>query len=254
MDAITTTLDAVCLASEMILESGGETYRAEETVERMCQGLHVPRVDVLALPTGLMLTLTTEDGSNVSRLVRVRDRSTNLERIDQCNSISRKVAAGEMSAREALERLREIRRPQKEHRLLLIGASALSAGSFTVMLGGTWADFIVSFFCGMVVQLVMPPLSRMRVPTLLSSLLAGALTTLMALVGTLAVQAVHVEPVISGAIMPLLPGLATTNAMRDTMRGDLVSGGARIIEAILGVMMLAAGIGLMLSMWGGIGA
>lgn len=253
MDAITTTLDAVCLASQMILESGGETYRAEETVERMCQGLRVPRVDVLALPTGLMLTLTTEDGATVSRLVRVRDRSTNLERIDQCNSVSRKVAAGEMTAREALDRLREIHQPQKDHRLMLIGASALSAGSFTVMLGGTWLDFIVSFFCGALVQLVMPPLSKMRVPTLLSSLLAGALTTLMALVGTLAVQDVHVEPIISGAIMPLLPGLATTNAMRDTMRGDLVSGGARIIEAILGVMMLAAGIGLMLSMWGGMG-
>ena len=52
--------------------------------------------------------------------------------------------------------------------------------------------------------------------------------------------------------MPILPGLATTNAIRDTIRGDLVSGGARFIEAILCAVMLAAGIGLMLSMWGGI--
>ena len=45
--------------------------------------------------------------------------------------------------------------------------------------------------------------------------------------------------------------MATTNAIRDTIRGDLVSGGARIIEAMLCAVMLAAGIGLMLSMWGG---
>ena len=56
MDALTITLDAVCLASRIILENGGETYRAEETVERMCQGLGVRHVEVLALPTGLMLT------------------------------------------------------------------------------------------------------------------------------------------------------------------------------------------------------
>ena len=29
MDSMTTTLDAVCLASQLILENGGETYRAE---------------------------------------------------------------------------------------------------------------------------------------------------------------------------------------------------------------------------------
>lgn len=254
MDAITATLDAVCLASQTILESGGETYRAEETVERMCRGLQMPQVDVLALPTGLMLTLTTEDENTYTRIVRVHDRSTNLERIDQCNTISRQVAAGSMTAEEALRQLKAIRQPQKERRLLLIGASALSAASFTVMLGGAWQDFCVSFFCGALVQLVLPPLSKMRVPTLLSSMIAGALTTLMALVGALALADVNVEPVIAGAIMPLLPGLATTNAMRDTMRGDLVSGGARIIEAFLGVIMLAAGIGLMLTMWGGIKA
>jgi len=253
MEAILTTLDAVCLASQIILESGGETYRAEETVERMCRGLGVPQVDVLALPTGLMLTLTTQESGTLTRIVRVHDRATDLARIDQCNSISRQVACGGMTAQEALCRLKEIHHPGKDRRWLLIGASALSAGSFTVMLGGGWKDFIVSFFCGALVQAVLPPLNRRHVPMLLSSLIAGALTTLMALLGTLAVAGVQVEPVISGAIMPLLPGLATTNAIRDTIRGDLVSGGARIMEAVLSAVMLAAGIGLMLSMWGGVG-
>ena len=254
MDTLSTTLDAVCLASQMILESGGETYRAEETVERMCQGLGIPRVDVLALPTGLMLTMTMEDDSTLSRIVRVRNRSTDLGRMDQCNDISRKVASGHMSAEEALKALREIRQFTPQRRFLLVGASALSAASFTVMLGGSWIDFIVSFFCGALVQLLLPPLQKMRVPVLISSMIAGALTTLMALTSTLLLPGVTIEPIISGAIMPLLPGLAVTNAMRDTMRGDLVSGGARTIEAILSVMMLAAGIGLMLSIWGGIRA
>lgn len=253
MNAIATTLDAVCLASEMILESGGETYRAEETVEKMCQGLGVKKVDVLALPTGLMLTVDDGEDGTISRIVRVHNRATDLGRIDECNTISRQVAAGNMTAAEALSQLRAIKGRKQERRwLLLIGASALSAASFTVMLGGGWLDFAVSFFCGALMQAVLPPLAKMHVPTLISSMIAGALTTLMALISTLFLTSVSVEPIISGAIMPLLPGLATTNAMRDTIRGDLVSGGARIIEAILSVMMLAAGIGLMLSMWGGV--
>ena len=253
MDAMITALDAVCLASQMILESGGETYRAEETVERMCQGLGIPQVDVLALPTGLMLTVALSDEKTFSRIVRVRNRTIDLGRIDQCNAVSRQVAAGKLSAQDALTQLQQIHKTRKDRRWLLVGASALSAASFTVMLGGQWMDFIVSFFCGALVQFLLPPLAKMRVPTLISSMIAGALTTLMALTGTLAMPGVHVEPVISGAIMPLLPGLATTNAFRDTIRGDLVSGGARVIEAMLCCVMLAAGIGLMLSMWGGIG-
>ena len=97
MEAISVTLDAVCLASRIILESGGETYRAEETVERMCRGLHIPQVDVFALPTGLMLTLTLEDDSSLSRIVRVRNRGIDLKRLDDCNSVSRKVAEGRMT-------------------------------------------------------------------------------------------------------------------------------------------------------------
>ena len=254
MERVVTILDAVCLASQMILECGGETYRAEETVERMCQGLGVPQVDALALPTGLMLTVTLSDENTYTRIVRVHDRTIDLGRIDQCNAVSRQVAAGKLSAEDALKRLQKIHRTRTDRRWLLVGASALSAASFTLMLGGSWIDFGVSFFCGALVQMVLPPLMKMRVPVLISSMIAGALTTLMALVSTLPLPAVAIEPVISGAIMPLLPGLAVTNAMRDTIRGDLVSGGARVIEAILSVMMLAAGIGLMLSMWGGIRA
>ena len=246
------TLEAVCLASQMILESGGETYRAEETVEKMCQGLGVRHVEVLALPTGLMLTAASGQDT-FTRLVRVRDRAIDLGRIDACNDVSRRVAAGKLSAGEALSELRRIHQGKKDRRLLLIAASALSAASFTVMLGGDWLDFFVSFFCGALVQMVLPPLNRLRVPTLISSMIAGALTTLLALTATLGFPGVHIEPVISGAIMPLLPGLATTNAFRDTIKGDLVSGGARVIEAMLSCVMLAAGIGLMLSMWGGIG-
>lgn len=251
MEGIAVTLDAVCLAARIILESGGETYRAEETVERMCRGLGIPQVDVLALPTGLMLTLEPEAGNTITRIVRVRERSINLDRIERCNAVSRQVARGGMTGEEALRTLKEIHARKPSRQGILILASALSAAFFTVMLGGMWQDFLISFFCGAAVQAVLPPLYRRRVPVLISSMLAGALTTLLALTGTLAIPDAHVEPIIAGAIMPLLPGLATTNAIRDTLRGDLVSGGARIIEAMLCAVMLAAGIGLTLSMWGG---
>lgn len=254
MQTVTDKLDAVCLAAQIILESGGETYRAEETVEKMCQGFDLPKVNVFALPTGLILTVASEDAPALTRLVRVRNRASNLARLDQCNHISRQVAEGKLSARDALSQLKALYALQQSKKTLLVLASALSAGGFTVMLGGLWPDFIISFFCGVVVQWVQFSADRMKVPALLSGLIAGALTAFMAMLGSVLFPSVQVEPIIAGAIMPLLPGLATTNGIRDTMRGDLVSGGARIVEAVLCALMLGAGIALVLSLWGGIQA
>ena len=52
-----------------------------------------------------------------------------------------------------------------------------------------------------------------------------------------------------GAVLPLLPGLAMTVAIRDTMRGDLVSGVARIAEALLVAACVAVGVGAVLGLW-----
>ena len=54
--------------------------------------------------------------------------------------------------------------------------------------------------------------------------------------------------IIIGAIMPLLPGLAITNAIRDTVNGDLVSGVARAAEALLKAVAIAAGVGAVLAL------
>jgi uncharacterized membrane protein YjjP (DUF1212 family) len=59
---------------------------------------------------------------------------------------------------------------------------------------------------------------------------------------------VNYNSIIVGCMMPLLPGLAMTNAIRDTIRGDLISGIARATEALLVASSLAAGTGVTIYM------
>lgn len=49
--------------------------------------------------------------------------------------------------------------------------------------------------------------------------------------------------VIVGSIMPLLPGVALTNGIRDFISGDLISGVSRVSEALLTAIAIAVGIG-----------
>lgn len=249
MSTLAVTLDAVCLAARIILESGGETHRAEETVERMAFGLNVPTVDVLAFPTGFMLTLQTDDETTVSRIVRVRHRSNDFSRLDACNSISRQVAAGQLDAEAAYHALQALTHSKQPSLTLFIAAGALSSGFFTLMLGGNWLDFIISCLCGALAQFLLPRFTRHKIQGALHGLLVGFSVTTIALLCQAVLPSLVTESIIGGAIMPFLPGLSTTNAIRDTLEGDLVSGSARLSEAMLNAAMVSVGICLGLSIW-----
>ena len=62
---------------------------------------------------------------------------------------------------------------------------------------------------------------------------------------------VHQDAIIIACIMPLVPGVAITNAIRDTLNGDYVSGAARAVEAFIKALSIALGVGVSLMMLGG---
>ena len=51
---------------------------------------------------------------------------------------------------------------------------------------------------------------------------------------------IQYESVVLGSMLPLFPGVAMVNAIRDAINGDLISGVSRAAEAI----MIAVGLGI----------
>ncbi|MGI6687967.1 MAG: threonine/serine exporter family protein [Christensenellales bacterium] len=238
-------VQAVVLAARTILECGGETYRAEETALRMCRSFGMPDAEIMAFPTGFTLAVRKPNGATETRVMRILHRRINLRFINDVNSISRRVVAGELTPDQALDELTALRAHPEAPVLRQVALFALAAGAFSVMFGGGVIEFLISCVVGGIMQACMPLYTKARLPLLLVSLASGILAA------GLSLPLLHVfggsqESVISGVIMPLLPGLAMTNAVRDTMRGDLLSGMARATEALVSVMMLAAGVAVVL--------
>ena len=75
-----------------------------------------------------------------------------------------------------------------------------------------------------------------------------ALFTMMIQAGFL--PSIDIDIVIVAALMPLVPGVAITNAIRDTLQGDYLSGCARILEAFLKAASVAVGAGLGMAIGG----
>ena len=59
---------------------------------------------------------------------------------------------------------------------------------------------------------------------------------------------VNVESMVIGCIMPLLPGVAFTTAVRDAIGDELLSGISRGVEALLVAVAIASGVGVSLGL------
>jgi uncharacterized membrane protein YjjP (DUF1212 family) len=243
---IVKVIKIIKLCTHITLENGGETYRAEDIAVRTAQGLGMKDIEVLAIPTGVFITLTDSQQQEHTIIKRVKKRTVNLYKLDEVNTISRKIINHELDPDEAIIRLEELVKSYKSKKWVPVAAAALSSGFFAIMLGGSWFDFPVAVLCGCVVQYIASSFKRDDLFHFIISLLGGMIISAIAIAATTLTGMGKMEMVIAGAMMPLLPGLLMTNAIRDTMHGDLVSGVAKGAEAVLVSIALAAGVGITL--------
>ena len=235
-------MDALQLAGKIIMESGGETYRAEETINRMGYGFGLNQVDSFAVPSGLFISYRNGDGEPVTGVRRVRREGRNLTRVDEVNQISRRVSAGKTDCRQALSQLREVENhPGSFAGMWCLPAAFLCAAGFTLLFGGNLSSMTAAGAVALLVQLMESFLARFRTRGLAASILGGLMTALLPMLLAQIFPLLQTELVIAGAVMPLVPGLAMTNAVQDTMRGDMVSGISHGVQAILTACLIAGG-------------
>ena len=109
------------------------------------------------------------------------------------------------------------------------------------MFRGGWKEFLIAFSVAALVQLLSMLLERLHMKNMVSVLLGSMLSTLIPMsIGAWWPVLIR-EAVIAGALMPMLPGLAMTNAVQDTLRGDMVSGLSHGIQALLTAALVAGG-------------
>ena len=235
-------MDALQLAGKIIMENGGETYRAEETINRMGRGFGLEQVDSFAVPSGLFISYRNGNSEPVTGVRRVRREGRNLTRVDEVNQVSRLVASGELDLRQALLRLREIEcHPGSFAGLWCLPAAFLCAAGFALLFGANLPSIAAAGIVAVLVQLMETFLARFRTRGLAASIIGGLLTALLPLLLARSWPALQTELIVAGAVMPLVPGLAMTNAVQDTMRGDMVSGVSHGVQAILTACLIAGG-------------
>lgn len=117
----------------------------------------------------------------------------------------------------------------------MVSASAFSAACFCYLFGGSAVDAFTALAPGFAVGLFTRALARARTPLnkLVSNMLSAGVVALVSLACVqalgLAGVACSLDKVIIGGIIPLVPGVALTNGIRDVANCDYLSGTIRAI-------------------------
>ena len=238
-------------AGRILLKNGGEIFRVEETITRICNRFHVDQVDTFMLSHGIFVSVQNKEEEFYTRVKHVPLSGTHLGIVTEVNALSREISAGKVSIDAAMERLREIDRiPPKRAYFQVLGAGT-GSGCFGYLLGATIKESMVAFCIGCLLYIWILAAKRHNMSKIIINIAGGVIiTALAAAVKHLPVMGyLRMEGMIIGSIMPLLPGMALVNAIREIADSDFLSGTVRMIDALLVFVYIAIGVGVTLSIY-----
>ncbi|WP_066892768.1 threonine/serine exporter family protein [Clostridium nigeriense] len=241
-------LHVATFAGKIMLESGGETYRAEEIIWRICKIYGVEEAESFVTTTGIMVSIC-HNGKTYSLIRRVSTRTIDLDKVHKVNDLSRNILSRGLTVSQLKEQLQIINDGQRYNDKTAIIISALGAFCFVFLFGGKVKEAIAAFFIGLIIKSLSIKFSKLEINQFFINSICAGISAIIAIL-FLKINLINdIDKTIIGSIMLLVPGLAITNAIRDTISGDLLAGSTRAVEAFLVAISIAIGTGAVLSFW-----
>ena len=228
---------------------GAEIYRVEDSVRYILAAYGVPTGEVFAIPNCLNVSVLTPDGRSMTRIRRVGIHGTDLYRLEAMNAFSRSICSNVPSLEEAERQLRDILDDTTNYSFpVQLCAYAVGSAAFALFWGGNGWDALCCAACGVAIGLSQRFMSRLRTNLFFQTCVGACLSAVVAVLLMTAGLGSDLDTIIIGALMALVPGVSFTNAMRDIIAGDMVTGITKTTESIL--IGVAIALGTAVALWG----
>lgn len=238
-----TLLDVSVELAYRLAMSGAETFRIEDSVNRIMQAYGLT-AEAFAIPNCLHVSIETPHGQPMTRMRRIGFHGNDLDAVEKYSNLSRRICAEKPDPATAQKWLEDCNKNLRKYStaLYLIG-NFLGGAGFAILFGGTPVDSLCAGFCGIVIGLATMLMDNLKANPFFKTIAASFIMSLLAYVFGLIGFATNVDAVIIGALMILVPGLIFTNGMRDIIYGDTNSGINRIVQVFLIAAAIALGTG-----------
>ena len=239
--------------AKLMLVSGAEVYRVEDTVTRLVCAYGGTKPQETAVPSNILVTCESE-GMEHSSSRRVSDSETDMELLDRLNNLSRELCAETPELSKARSMFEAAVTKKERTPLQLCLVYAFTSAAFTMFFGGVWLDALASMLIGGLLYWVKRAITAQGGGNkVFVVLLGGAFAALTAAVSVRLGLGRDADKIIIGVVMLLVPGVELLNGFRDFISGDIQAAVMHISEALFLGIVLALGAAGMLTVAGRIG-
>ena len=224
-------------AGHILLENGAEISRVEETMKRIAEHYGEDREHFFVLSNGIFTT-----GQSYANVDFIPIKGARLDKVVEVNQLSREITAGRHSLEEARARLEQIRcLPEKPLWERILGGM-LGSAAFCAIFGGSFMDCAAALVAGTVTYVTLALLCAPRMSKALGNICSGAVGTLLCILFHQWGFGHSLGNMIIGTLIPLIPGAAFTNGLRDIADEDYLAGVTRLLDALLVFLSIAIGV------------
>ncbi len=234
-------LEAATTLGYRLAMAGAETYRVEETIQRVLK-TYGYEAEAFAIPNCLIVSITTASGDPMTRMRRIGAHGNDLDSVERYSGISRIICATCPTVERLQELLAEADAGRRSYRLWMLALGFyIGAFGFCFTFGGTFRDALGSGLCGLVILAIDRLMDRVHSTQFFRTIVAAFCFATVAYWFRKVGFVQNADGTIIGALMLLAPGLLFTNAMRDFMYGDTNSGLNRVVLVLLVAVAIALG-------------
>lgn len=244
---VTSVYPYVMDIGEAMLKCGADVHTIEQTLVRLGKAYGAQRMNVLVITAVIVATVSYPDGTEQTYSRRViGEGGPDFAKLEALSQLCAECCQHRMPAAELADRLAAIKARRFPNAALFLGG-VLSSSGFALYFGGTVHDGFVSALFALVVCLAIRFFKPLTPNTIIFNFATSLVVGVAICLAASFVPVYNVDTVIIGVIMLLIPGLAMTNATRDMLSGDTISGVMRFVESLLWATALA--LGFMAALW-----
>lgn len=237
-------LETVLYAGNLLLSSGAEIYRAEETMYRIADAMQIKDMDAYVTNRGIFASGNVPGKGIESRIMSVPDKELNIDKIEAVNELSREFCSNRMDLSYLKTSLQNIANMGEQNVAEKILSYFLGAGCFSYAIGTSFRDSLCAAIIGSLVGFYMI-WSKYRIKsrvliTIIASVLTALLSNLFVAIGL----GSQLSFIIIGAMMDLVPGVSFVNSVREFSQNNFATGQTLLTSALLTCVSMASGVAL----------
>ncbi|MCU4154715.1 threonine/serine exporter family protein [Carboxylicivirga sp. A043] len=200
-------------------------------------------------PTWINYVFYEEDENTYNHVECVPPGELNLGALSEVVEITNNVISNELTTMEAKEKIKELDQAKFGYsRIIELLSFMVSAGSFCVILNTNWLSVLVATLLGAIIYGV-TALSKNSgyIRSTLESLVAFLATVITGLLSIL-LPDINISMTILASIIVFIPGLSLTTALEEITSRSLVSGTAKLFDALVSLFKQFFGVVLGLAL------